>query len=248
MFINHEVEMYCCRQQIYCIVVNSVVGDASLCFAFVDFWWRRSLDVLQLCKEMCRRNCLVSEMIFILQWLGRVIHSLCKSQWFSMVTLFAVELTSSVWLKMHRYFFRFPLLLQVMQTWEILCWHCEDVFTRQTWCISVFPFSGRSDAPLKQDVVCGKNHVCSIVRVIRYRCFIVWNQSSACVSAQKRVGLTCMRELGVLIIPCCLQICQVYECTFRVLDWYVLQRSVKTWPAYLFKWMFAVHALWNCYV
>ena len=133
---------------------------------------------------------------------------------------------------MHGYFFRFTLLLQVMQTWEILCWHREDVFTRQTWCISVFPFSGRSDAPLKQDVVCGKNHVCSIVRVIRYRCFIVWNQSSACVSAQKRVGLTCMRELGVLIIPCCLQICQVYECTFRVLDWYVLQRSVKTWPAY----------------
>ena len=82
MFINHEVEMYCCRQQIYCIVVNSVVGDASLCFAFVDFWWRRSLDVLQLCKEMCWRNCLVSEMILILQWLGLDIHSLCKSQWF----------------------------------------------------------------------------------------------------------------------------------------------------------------------
>ena len=71
-------------------------------------------------------------------------------------------------------------------------------FTRQTWCFSCFLFSGRYDAPLKQDVVFGKNHMCSLVRMIHYRCFIAWNHSSECDIAQKPVGLTCMRKLGVL--------------------------------------------------
>ena len=40
--------------------------------------------------------------------------------------------------------------------------------------------------------------MCSLVRMIHSRCFIAWNHSSECDIAQKPVGLTCMRKLGVL--------------------------------------------------
>ena len=56
----------------------------------------------------------------------------------------------------------------------------------------------------------------------------VWHRAKAC-----RVDVH--EETWCPFIPCFLQICHVYECTFRVLHLYVLHFSVKTWPAYFCK-------------
>ena len=78
----------------------------------------------------------------------------------------------------------------------------------------------------------------------------VWHRAKAC-----RVDVH--EETWCPFIPCFLQICHVYECSFRVFHWYVLCFSAKTWPAYFFaRWiatadarlLFAVYALWSYYV
>ena len=61
--------------------VHSFDGDAQISLALFDSWWRRSLDMRQWCEEASRRNSLVSEMRFILQWFDHVMHLLGINQW-----------------------------------------------------------------------------------------------------------------------------------------------------------------------
>ena len=59
--------------------------------------------------------------------------------------------------------------------------------------------------------------------------------SFPCQKAQNPWRIQGKYESIVLAIASCLQICHAYECTFIILDRYVLQRSVNTWAAYRVK-------------